>query len=303
MSERRRSVDCLLLVLWLVPVALSSCTSATRPPLNNAAAVPTWAVVSREQIVEAAKLGVPVAYPETMAGLRFVLIPGTTDVPTFYLSTTETTNAQFRQFRPKHVGRFNGDDQPVDMVRSADVLAFAEWLSGVEKSGYRLPTETEWEHACRAGTMTSFWFGDRLTRAQANFNASNRPVGPAGPYRSMSVGSYPPNSWGLFDMHGNSWEWCSKGSGPTHFAIRGGSWRNPADQARSGVSYEARPDRWDPDTGFRIARDVKLRDDERWGKTRNKAHHFDPTFCKLPPPISAEKFSLQWSATKHIITD
>ena len=259
MSERLRSLDCRLLALWFVPVAaLCCCTSTTRRSDDNAVPVPAWAAVSPEQITEAARLGVAVAYAEPVAGLRFVLIPGTTDSPAFYLSTTETTNAQFRRFRPNYVGRFNADDQPVDMVRYADVLAFAAWLSGMERSGYRLPTETEWERACRAGTTTLFWFGDKLTRSQAKFNASNRPVGPAGPYRSMPVGSYPANSWGLFDMHGNLWEWCSNSSGPAHLAIRGGSWRDSANMARSSYRYGTGPDRWDPDTGFRLARGVKL---------------------------------------------
>jgi formylglycine-generating enzyme required for sulfatase activity len=76
---------------------------------------------------------------------------------------------------------------------------------------FRLPTEAEWEYCCRAGTETATAFGDRLSSDQANFNG-NFPYGGAekGPYleQTSDVGSYPPNPWGLYDMHGNVWEWC-----------------------------------------------------------------------------------------------
>src|SRR5262245_24341842 len=102
------------------------------------------------------------------------------------------------------------DDEPVVCLDHADAEAFCQWLAGVESRPYRLPSEAEWEHACRAGTTTPFHFGDNLTPKQANFDTrepyrGKRPRSP-GPGRTTRVGSYPPNAFGLYDMHGNVWE-------------------------------------------------------------------------------------------------
>ena len=105
---------------------------------------------------------------------------------------------------------------PVERVSWDDAVAFCKKLSELpeeKKAGrvYRLPTEAEWEYACRAGTKTAFHYGDSLSSKQANFDG-NDPYGGAdkGPYlaRTAKVGSYAPNAFGLYDMHGNVWEWC-----------------------------------------------------------------------------------------------
>jgi hypothetical protein len=243
----------------LVPFsALCFCSIANCRSPGSSRPVPEWAAVSLEQVAEAERLGVAVAYEEPRARIRFVLVPRSGATRAFYLSITETTNAQYHCFRPSHLGAFRKEEQPADSVKHADVLAFAAWVSeGAGEAVYRLPTEAEWEFACRAGTTTVFSYGDELTKLQANYN-SDGPVAPSGRYRTMAVGSYPANAWGLFDMHGNLREWCSGRSGRGHVALRGGSWRHPAAQARSDYRYESELASAfsDPDIGFRIARSV-----------------------------------------------
>jgi len=94
--------------------------------------------------------------------------------------------------RTKPWGRERGN-LPVSQVTWYDANAFAQWM------GCRLPTEAEWEYAARANTTTPFYTGDSLTSDQANFNGS----------KPLLVGSFPPNAFGLYDMHGNIWEWCN----------------------------------------------------------------------------------------------
>jgi Uncharacterized conserved protein len=133
--------------------------------------------------------------------------------------------------------------RPLIKVSWEDAQAYLAWLSGEVGHPYRLPSEAEWEYACRAGTMTAFSFGATITPEQVNYDG-NRPYGSAkkGLYRrqTVPVGSLPANDWGLYEMHGNVWEWCHDGPrtyggepvtdplGPiedgAHRAVRGGSW-------------------------------------------------------------------------------
>ncbi len=135
----------------------------------------------------------------------------------FYLGATEVTNAQYERFDPAHKshrGRHSGsraDDEPVVLVTWTQAVAFCAWLSKQEGRPYRLPTEAEWEYACRAGTTTPYSGGETLTAQQAHFG-----IGSDGKRlsRPVAVGAYPPNPWGLHDMHGNVAEWCLDGYGP-----------------------------------------------------------------------------------------
>jgi formylglycine-generating enzyme required for sulfatase activity len=135
----------------------------------------------------------------------------------FYLGTHEVTNAQYEQFDPGHRklrGRFGntaGDEQPVTSVTWQQANDFCAWLAKKEDRPYRLPTEAEWEYACRAGTTTAYSFGDKITpdMASIGLGADGQPK-PA----ARRVGSYKPNAWGLFDMHGNVAEWCADWYGP-----------------------------------------------------------------------------------------
>jgi formylglycine-generating enzyme required for sulfatase activity len=108
--------------------------------------------------------------------------------------------------------RFKGNNLPVERVSWLDAVEFCARLSVYTGREYRLPSEAEWEYACRAGTVTPFHCGETITTALVNYNGNN-PYGqaPKGEYREKTspVGSFPPNAFGLHDMHGNVWEWCA----------------------------------------------------------------------------------------------
>ncbi len=143
----------------------------------------------------------------------------------FQMSATEVTVGQYRQFDPKHRGRH--DDDAVTEVSWKDAVAFCEWLSKKEGTTYRLPTEAEWEFACRAGTTSLFHTGDTLpdgfhswpsdTGLRDRFFPEEKlpsEYQPKGTKLSLKVGRTAANAWGLFDMHGNVAEWCADGYGP-----------------------------------------------------------------------------------------
>ncbi|MFM6278998.1 MAG: formylglycine-generating enzyme family protein, partial [Dolichospermum sp.] len=106
---------------------------------------------------------------------------------------------------------FEGDNRPVEQVSWHDAIEFCARLSNYTKKPYRLPTEAQWEYACRAGTTTPFHFGDRITTDLANYDGNyTYGDGLKGVHRkgTTDVGFFPPNLFGLHDMHGNVWEWC-----------------------------------------------------------------------------------------------
>src|SRR5207237_541599 len=129
---------------------------------------------------------------------------------------------------------------PVDSVSWDDCQAFCRTLSALEGRKYRPPTEAQWEYACRAGTTTPFWWGDTITTDQANYNGD--PYGGGGKkgeYRGKPtpVDFFKPNPWGLYDMHGNLWQWCEdwygEDSRPDARAGRGGCWNFNPDWCRA----------------------------------------------------------------------
>ncbi|MFM7369573.1 MAG: formylglycine-generating enzyme family protein, partial [Sphaerospermopsis kisseleviana] len=145
--------------------------------------------------------------------------------------------------------------RPVENVSWNDAVKFCERLSQKTGKTYRLPSEAQWEYACRAGTTTPFYFGESITPDLVNYNG-NFPYGfaPKGLYRQQTtdVGTFPPNAFGLYDMHGNVWEWClddykdsynnastdgsavTVSSGNTKL-LRGGSWFSLARGCRSAI--------------------------------------------------------------------
>jgi formylglycine-generating enzyme required for sulfatase activity len=115
-----------------------------------------------------------------------------------------------RELNPEP-SRFKGDDLPVEQISWLDAIEFCQRLSKQTGQLYRLPSESEWEYACRAGTQTPFYFGETLSSELANYDGTyGYNEGPKGIYyRSTTVvQTFPTNAWGLHDMHGNVWEWC-----------------------------------------------------------------------------------------------
>jgi len=140
-------------------------------------------------------------------------------VQSFFLSKYPITQAQWREVaRLPQVNReldpdpsgFKGDRLPVESVSWQRAVEFCDRLSAVTGRTYRLPTEAEWEYACRAGTTTPFHLGETITTHLANYDGSVYQQESKGQDRKQTtnVGSFPPNAFGLYDMHGNVWEWC-----------------------------------------------------------------------------------------------
>jgi formylglycine-generating enzyme required for sulfatase activity/serine/threonine protein kinase len=192
--------------------------------------------------------------------------------PSFYLGATEVTQGQYRAVTGQSPSYFKGsDDLPVGNVSWSDALAFCEELSKREQgqlgdARYRLPTEAEWEYACRAGSTTRFCFGDdpvhliEFAWYRANSDKRTHPVG-----------QKQPNAWGLYDMHGNAWEWCqdgydrndfgrSPGAGPrgplqtADRVRRGGCWYDPPQLERSAFRLRGAPGERTDGQGLRVAR-------------------------------------------------
>jgi sulfatase modifying factor 1 len=138
----------------------------------------------------------------------------------FYLGKYEVTQEQWGRVMGSNPSNFKEPSLPVEKVSWEDAMNFCQKLTQMEKTSgrlleghvYTLPTEAQWEYACRAGTTTATSFGDSLSSSHANFDG-NYPYGNAakGPYlrKTTKVGSYPANAWGFHDMHGNVYEWCS----------------------------------------------------------------------------------------------
>lgn len=159
--------------------------------------------------------------------------------------------------------------RPVIYVTWRHVHEYLDWLSAKTGEKYRLLTEAEWEYAARAGTTTKYAFGDTITHDQANFS-----LGQQGKGHTVEVGSYPPNPWGLYDMHGNVWEWTQDCYEDTYEeapvdgtarvspgcpvrSLRGGSWDYVAEENRSSIRFWLKPAMMLPELGFRLARSLE----------------------------------------------
>lgn len=133
------------------------------------------------------------------------------NVPAFFLGKFEVTQEQYQQVMGSNPSHFKGGKRPVDLVSWNDAVKFCNELSQKTGRKYRLPSEAEWEYAARAGTTTPFYFGETITTSLANYAGNSTYASePKGEYRQQTtkVGSFPPNGFGLYDMHGNVWEWC-----------------------------------------------------------------------------------------------
>jgi formylglycine-generating enzyme required for sulfatase activity len=246
--------------------------------------------------VAAAAEPLPV-WTEPVTGLEFVLLPAgsfemgspagepgrelqetphrVTLTRPFWLGRTEVTQAAWQRVMGSNPSKFldSGPRAPVEEVTWFDAQRFLARLAELSPGNrFRLPTEAEWEDACRAGTTTAYATGDRLATDQANYDGRYPlPGQPRGINRdrTLPVASFAPNAWGLFDLHGNVWEWTADepcpypagavtdpagACGAELKVIRGGSFDFDAASARSALRTTHRPQDRGPSLGLRIVR-------------------------------------------------
>lgn len=214
---------------------------------------------------------------ETNTGIEFVYVPGgsfwtsydelplhNVNVSGFWIGKYEVTQAQWQAIMKNNPSSFKGNDRPVEQVSWNAAQEFLQKLNAVvgdtgrSPLQFRLPSEAEWEYAARAGTQTAYSFGDdpnRLDEFAWYLNNSGS--------ETHQVGQKPPNNFGLYDMHGNVWEWCqdeSSGSPQTNPAdassgqyrvLRGGAWNTEPHFCRSANRTIYAPDNWHNSVGFR----------------------------------------------------
>ena len=185
----------------------------------------------------------------------------------FYLGKFTITQEQYKLLMRKNPGGWSlpkGDQLPITYLSWVDCQEFIKKLNASTKGGYRLPTEAEWEYACRAGTTTMYSFGDEITPNNANYDNSDKG-------KPVTGGSYKPNAFGLYDMHGNVWEWCEEwfGDYPTEEVtdpqglpigesriLRGGSFDFSGSFARSAMRSNLTQGGRIQGSSFRLARTI-----------------------------------------------
>lgn len=199
----------------------------------------------------------------------------------YWLADTACTQALWQAVMGDNPSWFKGQDRPVETVSWDDVQQFIDRLNErASGGGFRLPTEAEWEYACRAGTTTAFWFGDQVSPEQVNYSGDSPYAGgQKGQNRNetVAVKALPCNGWGLYQMHSNVWEWCqdwfgaypletvANPPGPARGGrrvLRGGSWFDHGGFARSAYRYRDVPGTRCNYVGFRLARGQTARQDE-----------------------------------------
>jgi formylglycine-generating enzyme required for sulfatase activity len=231
-------------------------------------------------------MGSPASEPER----RDAEVQHRVTISGFYMGKYAVTQKEWTEVMWTNPINFKGDNLPVEMISWYEAVEYCnkrslkEGLPGAYRGsgvaiicdftagGSRLPTEAEWEYACRAGTTTPFNTGNNITTEQANYDGNYPYNGHAkGTYRkgTMRVGSFTPNSWGLYDMHGNVWEWCwdwygvysigaqtnpvGASSGADRVS-RGGGWGSGGRNLRSASrDYDTPSDRYGS-IGFRLVR-------------------------------------------------
>ena len=213
--------------------------------------------------------------PENEEGSCVLKTQHQVTVPSFFMGKYPVTQAQYQAIMGTNSSYFNGSNRPVESADWNNAVAFCQKLSKRTGKTYRLPSEAEWEYACRAGTKTPFHFGETITTDLANYNGNyTYGQGPKGVYReeTTEVGSFGvANNFGLYDMHGNVYEWCLDGminyytDAPadgsawldteenTNFKLlRGGSWNFDPVDCRSAYGYIPFLDFGNASVGFRV---------------------------------------------------
>jgi formylglycine-generating enzyme required for sulfatase activity/TolB-like protein len=225
--------------------------------------------------------------PATEAGRDADEIQHSVQVGSFYLAKNEVTQAEYEEIMKTNPSYFKQyPNLPVEQVNWFEAVAYCNARSIKEgltpaygingetvtwnrtANGYRLPTEAEWEYACRAGTSTTFNTGDMFTSQDGNYDGTYPYRNATGAYRerTMPVGSFKPNAWGLYDMHGNVYEWCwdwyepynpgNRGGLVGNRIVRGGSWYSALRYLRSGNRIQVAPAIHVYYVGFRVARNL-----------------------------------------------
>jgi eukaryotic-like serine/threonine-protein kinase len=195
----------------------------------------------------------------------------------FYMGQTEITQAQYLAIMGENPASFKGANRPVENVSWQQAKAFCRKLSLKTGKKYTLPSESQWEYACRAGTTTPFSFGATITTEVANYESEYAYANaPKGTYRKATteVDKFPPNAFGLYDLHGNVSEWCedtwsknhqnapidgkarTKGNYPDKRVFRGGSWYDNPGSCRSAFRYAWVTDDVSSTIGFRIVHQI-----------------------------------------------
>ncbi len=294
-----------------LPAADSTPTLA--PPLRSVTNPPIWtnSIGMQFTLIPAGDF--------TMGAPEYEVGPGSFEqlhhvriTKSFYLGTYSVTRGQFAKFaaaadfkggkggigftgNPKvpydwrldftwrTPGFHQTDDHPVVEVSWHDATAFCDWLSSQEGKKYRLPTEAEWEYACRAGTTTTYFFGDNAedlvkyanlsdATLKEQFPAATTIAASDGYAFTAPMGSFRPNRFGLYDMLGNVWQWCSDSYGGYYYqdspaddpqgppadsnrVFRGGSWSSMPDQCRCACRANALARNSSCDIGFRVVRE------------------------------------------------
>ncbi|MEB3343144.1 bifunctional serine/threonine-protein kinase/formylglycine-generating enzyme family protein [Okeania sp.] len=199
------------------------------------------------------------------------------DVPEFFIGKYPVTQVQWKAVMGNNPSFFKGASRPVENVSWKEATKFCQKLSEITGRKYSLPSESQWEYPCRAGTTTPFYFGETITTELVNYDG-NYPYAdaPKGKYRqeTTDVGIFPPNSFGLYDMHGNVWEWCQDvwhsnyngaptdgsaweaGGDSNRRLLRSGCWDNHSRSCRSAWRDCVDADGYNDDWGFRVASPV-----------------------------------------------
>ena len=268
---------CAMLLLTATMAALSGCKPSNPPPpqTTNSAATLSQPAVSNSDMVQ-----IPGGHFSMGDKSQVDAVPHEVVVSSFLIDKYLVTQEQFQKVMGKNPSRWKGERNPVEQLRWSDATAFCNKRSEMDRlqpcydvktghcnfqaNGYRLPTEAEWEYACRSRTATAYFFGDSAAKlgeyAWYDKNAGGHP---------QPVGRKLPNAWGLYDMCGNVWEWCNDfykvdyyqesprqdptgpASGDTK-VLRGGAWRFSAESCRSGYRYNENPGQADVCFGYDI---------------------------------------------------
>jgi formylglycine-generating enzyme required for sulfatase activity len=196
----------------------------------------------------------------------------------FYMGVCEVRQDEYETVMNNNPSEFKGKKLPVEMVTWDDALAFCKMVSTASGKNVRLPTEAEWEYACRAGTRSRFSYGDKDEDFCKYGNYCDRSCTASREWRdekhsdgfdkTAPVGSFKPNAWGLYDMHGNIWEWCSDRMSESYEGlssldpqgidsgnvrvVRGGGWGGPPAHLRSAKRMGLAPGVKHPSGGFRV---------------------------------------------------